>query len=213
MTKTIFIATTEPYSGKSIVALGIVNLLLGKARKVCYFKPIINEDAANKKDTDIETMAQYFGLPVAYEDAYAFTRQQAMRQMETDSPDDMINTIIRKVKKLEEAYDFTVIEGSDYLGEGVAFEFETNITIAKNLNAPVVMVVSGENKTSEQMVDTVLSVMRNFKSREVQVLAVVVNKVKKDMAEEVRSLLSTELTDGTILAIIPMDKDLQNPNM
>ena len=59
MTKTIFIATTEPYSGKSIIALGIVNMLLGKARKVGYFKPIINEDPNKEKDVDIETIVHW----------------------------------------------------------------------------------------------------------------------------------------------------------
>src|SRR5688572_22328022 len=123
MTKTIFIATTEPYSGKSIVALGIVNMLLAKARKVGYFKPIINEDPADIKDNDIQTIVNYFGLPIPFDDTYAFTRQQAMRQMETDTKrGEMINTIIGKVKKLEESYDFIVIEGSDYQGEGTAFE-------------------------------------------------------------------------------------------
>ena len=163
MTKTIFIATTEPYSGKSIIALGIVNMLLAKARKVGYFKPIINEDPRGKRDVDIETIVHHFGLPIAYEDTYAFTRQQAMRQMEGENRGDLINTIIRKVKKLEETYDFTVIEGSDYLGEGTAFEFETNVSIAKNLNAPVVMVISGENKTTAQIVNTAQTVLRNFK--------------------------------------------------
>ena len=213
MTKTIFIATTEPYSGKSIVALGIVNMLLGKAKKVGYFKPIINEDSKDKKDVDIETIVQYFNLPIAYEDTFAFTRQQALRQMETENRGEMINTIIRKVKKLEEQYDFTVIEGSDFLGEGTAFEFETNITIAKNLNAPVVIVVSGENKTTPQMVNTVQAMIRNFKSREVQVLAVVVNKVKATMLADVKDLLSVQLTDKSILAIIPEDKNLQSPTV
>ena len=80
MTRTIFIATAEPYSGKSIVALGVVNMLLGKARKVGYFKPIINDDPKEKKDIDIETLVNHFGLQIPYEDTYAFTRQQAMRQ-------------------------------------------------------------------------------------------------------------------------------------
>jgi phosphate acetyltransferase len=213
MTKTIFIATTEPYSGKSTVALGIVNMLLGKARKVGYFKPIINEDSKDKKDVDIETIVQYFGLPIAYEDTFAFTRHQALRQMETENRGEMINTIIRKVKKLEEQYDFTVIEGSDFLGEGTAFEFETNITIAKNLNAPVVIVVSGEKKTTAQMVNTVQAMIRNFKSREVQVLAVIVNKVKAAMLDDVKELLSSQLPDKPILAIIPEDKNLQNPTV
>ena len=196
-----------------MVALGIVNMLLGKARKVGYFKPIINEDSKDKKDTDIETIVQYFGLSIAYEDTYAFTRQQALRQMETENRGEMINTIIRKVKKLEEQYDFTVIEGSDFLGEGTAFEFETNITIAKNLNAPVVIVVSGENKTTPQMVNTAQAMIRNFKSREVQVLAVVVNKVKVSMLNDVKELLFSQLTDKTIVAIIPEDKNLQNPTV
>ena len=214
MTKTIYIATTEPYSGKSIVALGIVNMLLAKARKVGYFKPIINEDPNEKKDVDIETIVSYFNLPIAFDDTYAYTRQQAMRQMETDSKrGELINTVISKVKKLEESYDFIVIEGSDYLGEGTAFEFETNITIAKNLNAPVVMVVSGENKTTLQIVNTYQAMLRNFKKRDVQVLAVVANKVKKNMMGEVKQLLSSHLSKDTILSVIPEDKNLQNPSM
>ncbi|MBK6936080.1 MAG: phosphate acetyltransferase [Chitinophagaceae bacterium] len=213
MAKTIFIATAEPYSGKSIVALGIVNMLLGKARKVGYFKPIINDDPKERKDDDIEMMTRYFNLSMAYEDTYAFTRQKAIRQMETERRGDLIDIVIRKVKKLEEQYDYTVIEGSDFLGEGTAFEFEANATIAKNLNAPVVFVVSGADKTTAQLVSTVQATLRNFDSRDVQVLAVIVNKVKKDMIGDVKELLTSQLSNGTILSVIPEDKNLQNPTM
>ncbi len=214
MTKTIFIATTEPYSGKSIVALGIINMLLAKARKVGYFKPIINEDPNEKKDIDIETIVNHFALPIAFEDTYAYTRVQAMRQMETDTKrGELINTVISKVKKLEESYDSIVIEGSDYLGEGTAFEFETNITIAKNLNAPVVMVVSGENKAPGQVANTVQAMLRNFRKRDVQVLAVVANKVKVEKIDEVKQLLAASLPKETIISVIPADKNLQNPSM
>lgn len=213
MAKTIFIATAEPYSGKSIVALGIVNMLLGKARKVGYFKPIINDDPNESKDGDIEMITKYFNLSIAYEDTYAFTRQKAIRQMETERRGDLIDIVIRKVKKLEEQYDYTVIEGSDFLGEGTAFEFEANATIAKNLNAPVVFVVSGADKTTAQLVSTVQATLRNFDSRDVQVLAVIVNKVKKEMIDNVKELLTSQLSNGTILSVIPEDKNLQNPTM
>lgn len=213
MTKTIFIATTEPYSGKSIVAIGIVNMLLAKARKVAYFKPIINIDPIQARDVDIETIVKYFDLPIHYDDTYAFTREHAMRQMEGSRLGDMINTVIGKVKKLEEAYDFIVIEGSDYVGEGTAFEFETNITIAKNLNAPVVMVVSGENKTTAEIVNTTQAMLRNFKRQDVQVLSVVINKVKPAMTGDVQALIKILLVNGTILSVIPEDKNLQNPSM
>ncbi len=64
MTKNVFIASAEPYSGKSIVALGLVNLLLGKARKVAYFKPIINPEIKDKRDVHIDTVLEHFKLPV-----------------------------------------------------------------------------------------------------------------------------------------------------
>ena len=56
MSKNVFVATSEPNSGKSVVVLGLVNMLLGKTKKVGYFKPIINADPAEKKDDHIATV-------------------------------------------------------------------------------------------------------------------------------------------------------------
>ncbi|MEJ6980357.1 phosphate acetyltransferase [Pedobacter sp. P351] len=213
MTKTIFIASAEPFSGKSIIALGLVNMLLGKAQKIGYFKPIINHDPNEKKDVHIQTIIEHFGLPINFEDAYAFTRQQAMGHLESESQGEMIDTIISKFKKLEENYDFTILEGSDFEGEGAAFEFESNIKIAKNLNAPVILVVSGEKKTTAQVVNDVLNLLRNFLAREVQVLAIVANKIDPEQVDDVRLILGSQLPEDTILAVIPADKGLQNPTI
>lgn len=213
MTKNIFIASAEPYSGKSLVSLGIVNMLLGKARKVGYFKPIINPDPTERKDVHIETIVNYFNLPVNYEDTYAFTRQKAMELLEMDNQGEIIDTIIRKVKKLEEENDFTIIEGSDFVGAGAAFEFETNINIAKNLGAPVILVISGENKTTPQVINSALTVWRNFEAREVQVLAIVVNRAKPEQVDDINEFLSVQIPAGVILAVIPEDKGLASPTM
>ncbi|MDO9275753.1 MAG: AAA family ATPase, partial [Lutibacter sp.] len=42
MKKAIYIATSEANSGKSIVTLGLMRMLLGKTPKVGYFRPIID---------------------------------------------------------------------------------------------------------------------------------------------------------------------------
>ncbi|HXR82595.1 MAG TPA: AAA family ATPase, partial [Saprospiraceae bacterium] len=213
MSKNIFIATAEPYSGKSIIAIGLVNMLLGKAKKVGYFKPIINSDPKEKKDEHISTIIQHFGLDMNYDDTYAFTRSQALQMIQTSSQGEMTDTIIDKFKKLEEAYDFTVIEGSDFVGEGIAFEFDANISIAKNLSAPVIIVTSAENKTTAQVVTNTLTVVQNFQSREVEVLAVVVNRVDSQQCDDVRQLLTLELQDHSIIAVIPFEKSLKSPTM
>ena len=213
MSKNIFIATTEPYSGKSIVALGLVNMLLGKAKKVGYFKPIIDSDPEDKKDGHIATVIGHFDLAVNYSDTYAFTRAQALQMIQNKSQGEMIDKMIEKFKKLEEAYDFTVIEGSDFVGEGTAFEFDANISIAKNLAAPVIVVTSGENKSTAQAVTNTVNAFHNFQSREVEVIAVVVNRVKADQAEDVRQLLGTQINKEVIMAVIPFEQSLKSPTM
>lgn len=213
MSKAIFIATAEAYSGKSIVALGLVDMLLGKAQKIGYFKPIINIDPEQKKDVHIETILSHFGLQLSYRDTYAFTRQQALHLTETGHQGEVIDTIINKYKKLEEIYDYVVVEGSDFLGEGAVFEFDANLSIAKNLGAPVIIVVSGENKSTEELTNAIFTIIRNFKAREVQVLAVVANKVNAEQADVVENLLRNQLKNGTILAVIPKDPSLKSPTI
>ncbi|HSC54995.1 MAG TPA: phosphate acetyltransferase [Phnomibacter sp.] len=213
MAKTIFIATTEPYSGKSLLAMGVLNMLLGKAHKVAYFKPIVNEEDPSKKDRDIDTILQHFALEIPYEDTYAFSRKQAFGQRQNEGKGELIDTIISKVKKLEEQYDFTVIEGSDFLGEGTAFELEANMSIANNLSAPVIIVLSGQGKSIDQIVVHAQTVLRNFLSHDVQVLAVVVNKVLPEMVNPVKELMQGELGLETLLAVIPHSKNLESPTV
>src|ERR1700753_2905929 len=167
MIKTVFIASTEPHSGKSIISIGLINMLLGKAQKIGYFKPIISQSSTQKKDEHIDTILSHFDLPMVYEDSYAYTWQEAMHQMEKEDQGEMIDTIIRKFKYLEGKNDFTVVEGTDYQGEGSAFAFDINAQIAKNLRAPVIIVVSGDGKTTAQVVNGALTAVHNFEGREI----------------------------------------------
>lgn len=213
MIKTVFITSTEPYSGKSIVSLGLINMLLGKAQKIGYFKPIVSRPATQHKSDHIQTVLSYFDMPITYDEAHAFSWQEAMRQSETGSQGEMIDTIIRKYKQLEDKYDFTVIEGTDYQGEGSAFEFEVNASIAKNLGAPVIAVISGENKTTAQIANSAITMVRNFEAREIQVLAVIANKISEEQIDDVRELLTAQLPDDVSVAIIPAMRALQAPTM
>src|SRR5262249_52975804 len=155
-----------------------------------------------KKDDLIATLVEHFDLGVNYEDTYAFTRLQALQMNQNKSRGEIIDTIISKFKTLEEAYDFTVIESSDFIGEGIVFELSANISIAKNLSAPVIIVISGENKTTAQVVTTAITVVQNFQSSDVEVLAVVVNKVNIEQAKDVEQLLAMQL-NNMIVAVIP----------
>ena len=213
MAKTIFIASAEPGSGKSVITIGFVNMLLCKAQKIGFFKPIINSGIGDKKDVHIQTVIEHFKLPIKFEDAYAFTRQEALQFIENESQGEMIDTVINKFKRIEENYDFTVLEGSDFTGGGIALEFELNLMIAKNLSSPAVLVISGEHKSVNQIFNECLNFLHSFRDNEVQVLGIIVNKVAPDQIEVITELLTAQITDETVLSVIPADPGLKNPTI
>ena len=66
MNKGIYITNTERRTGRSLVSLGIMQLILSKVSKVGYFRPIISDYPAGKHDNLIETMLSYFNLDMEY---------------------------------------------------------------------------------------------------------------------------------------------------
>ena len=212
MTNAIYLTTTEPYSGKSIIALGLINLLAGKTEKIAYFKPVISRESG-EKDSHLQTMAKHFNLNAPYEDMFVFTRNEVVKQINAGNEAYIIDTIIDRFKKLQERYDFVVVEGTDFMGGSANVEFDGNISICKNLGIPAALIVKGENKSIQEITDTAVSTTKSFMDEGVQILTVIANKIDHRKEEEIRSQLSKALPKGIIVTSIPIHKDLGNPTM
>lgn len=213
MNKGIYIATLESHSGKSLISLGLMRTLLGKTAKVGYFRPIIDDLENGKKDNHIDTILSYFDLQLAYEDAYAFKRSEVVQKRNEGKSGEIIDTIIRQYKKLEEEFDIVLVEGSDFSGEGSVFEFDVNVLIAKNLGIPVIIVASGQNKTKETLMGNLQLAYQEFTNKDVRVLAMVSNRINPEnleMAiEGMKEFLPAEV--GTFA--IPLIDTLSNPTL
>lgn len=212
MTNAIYLTTTEPYSGKSIIALGLVNLLAGKTEKIAYFKPVISREG-NEKDSHLEMMAGHFNLSAPYKDMFVFTRNEVVKQINAGNEAYIIDTIIDRFKQLQERFDFVVVEGTDFMGGSTNIEFDGNISIAKNLGIPAAVIVKGEGKSVQEIVDTAVSTTKGFTDEGVQILTVIANKINSDKEEEIRNQLTKALPVNIIVTSIPSNKDLGNPTM
>jgi phosphate acetyltransferase len=211
MTNAIYISTTEPYSGKSIIALGVINLLLGKTAKIAFFKPIISH--ASEKDSHIDTISSYFNLSTPYNDMFVFTRNEALRYINEGNEAHIIDTIIARFKGLQELHDFVVVEGTDFLNSNTNFEFDGNISIAKNLGIPAVIIIKGEGKTVDEIVESAMSTTKSFLESGVEILTVVANKIDVENEDQIREQLTKVLPPGIIVTCIPRNKDLESPTM
>ncbi len=213
MSKAIYIATTGPHSGKSIVSLGLMHLLIDKTAKVGYFRPIIDDFESGKTDNHINTIISHFNLKLKFEDAYAFTRSELIHKKNQNKDDEIITTIIDKFKNLEEQFDFVLVEGTDFSGEGSIIEFDINVLIAKNLNIPTVIIASGVGKTSDELVGDLLIAYDSFKDKGVKILSVIANKVQPEHVSLVKLELQKELPSSIIVDIIPFNSMLANPTI
>jgi phosphate acetyltransferase len=212
MTNAIYLTTTEPYSGKSIIALGLMNLLASKTEKLAYFKPIISREGT-QTDRHLEMIAKHFNLRLPYESMFVFRRSEVIRQSNSGNEAYIIDTVIDRFKKLQEQHDFVVVEGTDFMGGSLNVEFDGNISIAKNLGIPAAVIVKGEGKSVEEIVDSAVSTTKSFMDQGVQVLTVIANKIDPEKENEIREQLTRALPKGIIVTSIPVHAELGNPSM
>ena len=213
MNKAIYIATSEPNSGKSIVTLGLMRMLLGRTPKVGYFRPIIDDTKNHKLDNHIHTVISHFDLKISHDEAYALTRSEFVKMRNRNQDGKIIDIIIKKYKSLEEKSDFVLVEGTDFSGEGSAIELDANILIAKNLGIPALIVSSGVGKNMEEFIGDLHIAYDSFKDKEVEVLAIVANKIKKENIEIVKEGISKNIPDDVLVSVIPRIDTLSNPTI
>ena len=213
MNKAVYIATSEHNSGKSIITLGLMSILIGKTAKVGYFRPIIEDFDDGKLDNHIETVISHFGLDIAFEDAYAITKSKLIKKKNKGKIGEVLDLIIEKYKKLEEQFDFVLVEGTSFSGEGTVIEFDMNVLIAKNLGIPTIIVGSGVGKTLEELIDSLYLAYDSFKVREVEVLAVIANKVQPENIKLVTNGLKGSLPKEVLVNAIPIIASLNHPTI
>ncbi|MCK8140899.1 phosphate acetyltransferase [Flavobacterium sp. I-SCBP12n] len=213
MNKAIYIATSEHNSGKSIITLGLMSMLIGKTAKVGYFRPIIEDFEDGKLDNHIETVISHFGLDIDFEDAFAITKSKLIKKKNKGKIGEVLDLIIDKYKRLEEQFDFVLVEGTSFSGEGTVIELDMNVLIAKNLGIPTIIVGSGVGKTLDELIDSLYLAYDSFKVKDVEVLAVIANKVQPENIKLVTDGLKSNLPKEVLVDAIPIISSLHNPTI
>ena len=213
MNKGIYIANTESQTGKVIVALGVLKMLLSKVSKVGYFRPIISDFPKGKKDNHIETMISHFNIDMEYEEAYGFTISEVVRLKNRGKESILIDKIIKKYKDLESRFDVVLVEGSDFESKGVAFEFDLNAEIAKNLSIPTLIVSSAHDKDIVDAVSNLDLAVKSYIEKDVTILAVFMNRVQENDCEKMKEELKNIIPSKTKYGIIPEVKKLSSPTI
>lgn len=212
MSKGIYVATIEPNSGKSLVVLGLMSLLLGKTAKVGYFRPIIGDLEGYEKDNHLNTVLSYFDINMDYNKCYAFTRSEVLNLYNQGKSGDVIDEIISKYKYLENQFDIVLVEGTDFSHENNSLELDINMLISKNLGLPVIIVARGDKNDLKDIVDVVQLAYDTIK-QEAKVLSIMINKVPEENLQELKQSLTERTHNTTDVTVIPSIKSLSSPTI
>lgn len=193
MAKSLYISTTDINSGKSLVALGIMGMLLRKTKRVAYFRPIIRDHVNGIRNKHIDLILTYFGLDMLYERTYVYEEREANALISRGKTGDMVERILQKYKELEDEYDFVLIEGKTLSVASAGTEQDLNAIIAKNLGSPVLLVNSGFKRSVEQIIDAVKISAKGFIEKKCEVLGAIINRLDPQVRNELFRRIPEEM--------------------
>ena len=165
----IYVAAPEPETGKSTIALALLHRLTATVAKVGVFRPItrLGED----RDYILELLLEHTTAGLPYEQCVGVTYQQ----LHVDS-DAAIAIIVDSYHAMAENCDVVVVVGSDYTDVARPAELSVNARIAVNLGAPVLLTVSGKDRTPEEVASVVEVCLPELIAQHAHTAAVVANR-------------------------------------
>jgi len=215
MSKSLFLTSTDARSGKSAIALGLMEMLKRKIAHVGFFRPIVNvRHDHGEEDYDIQLMSGHYHLDDEYHDMFGCTMAEAEALTSKGRDTEVIETILNKFHHLAERHDFVLCEGTDFQGASSSFEFDINAEVARNLGSPVLLAARAGDRTVEETLAATKLALDSLSEKGCQVIATIVNRVnEKDRWELLAKLRGLEAASTQLLYAIPEDKTLGAPTL
>jgi phosphate acetyltransferase len=211
MAQSIYIVAIGPQSGKSVVALGLMELLSRRLRRVGYFRPIIPSHLV--PDNNLQLIKTRYRLEFSYDELFALSHDDAQHLSAQGSTDQILTAIIDKYRQLESKCDFILCEGTDFSGVSLPFEFEFNAEVVNNLGCPMLLLLNCRNKSPEEILNALHVAQESFLKKGCTILASVVNRVEPFLLETVREKLRAGDQEAGPVYVLPEEPFLGKPTV
>ncbi|MPV37845.1 phosphate acetyltransferase [Georgenia subflava] len=197
MAQSIYIASPEGYTGKSTVALGLVDLFVRRVERVGVFRPVSR--SGDERDTVVDLLLGQGGVTTSYEDAIGVTYDD----VHTD-PEAALATIVEKFRAVDSANEVVIVVGSDYTDVASPAELAFNARVAANLGAPVLLVVSAVDRSPAEVEQVAELAAVEIAQEHATTVGVLANRCAPAQLEEVRAALTAEGRPGWVMPEVPL---------
>jgi phosphate acetyltransferase len=180
--RSIYVTSPEGDSGKSMVALGLVDLLARTVQRVGVFRPVAR--STDVRDYVLELLLQHDGVDLSYDECIGVTYEQVL-----DDPEQALAQIVSRYHDVERRCDAVVVVGTDYTDVAGPTELAYNARIAANLGAPVVLVINGGHRKPAVVAQVADVVVTEMHANHAQVVSIVANRCAPGSVSGVRDAL------------------------
>ena len=136
MAHSVYLASVEGHTGKSTIALGVLDVLRQSYERVGVFRAVARTSAT--PDYVLELLLANTDGRLSYDECVGVTYDDVHA-----NPDKALARIVDRYKALEAQCDAVVIVGSDYTDVGSPTELSYNARVATNVGAPMLLVLNG----------------------------------------------------------------------
>ena len=184
MARSIYIASPEGHTGKSIVALGLLDLLTRQVENVGIFRPL-TRTSSGEDDHVVNLLLRRDGVNLSYAECVGVTYDDVHAD-----PDAALATIVERYRAVERLCEVVVIVGTDYTDIAGPTELAFNARVAANLGAPVLLVVSAFRRTPADVAQLAEISIAEITQAHAATIGVLANRCDPSRLDEVRDHLA-----------------------
>ncbi|RMF68403.1 MAG: phosphate acetyltransferase [Cyanobacteria bacterium J069] len=211
MLKNLYIAAIEAGNGKSLVLLGLMELLSQRVERLGFFRPVIH--AGDAHDNDIELVRSRYDIQASYEAQYALTHEEAQQLLAAGRTDELLKRVVAAYKALEAHCDFVVCEGVDATEIDSAFVDDFDAQVANLLSAPIALVSSGEGKSLEELISAVRTEREAFLNYGCAIAATFINRIAPELRDELGDRLQSAWQMDDPVFLLPEEPRITKPTV
>jgi BioD-like phosphotransacetylase family protein len=202
----LYITSTETFSGKSALCVGLAKRLQGDGYRIGYMKPVSTGArlAAGLVDEDAEFFKQTFGLPDSLEDMapIGITPRLVESILTKEEGVDFVSRLKDAYGRIAEGRDVVILEGGCNLREGYLIGLPTP-SVAEMLGARELAVIKYANDL--QVLDDALTAQTRLNE---SLVGVVLNAIPRQRMPFVQEMAKPALEEHgvPVLAVLPQER-------
>ena len=181
MGSSVYVASTEGYSGKSTVALGVLEQLSRRVERVGVFRPVVRADSAETggRDYVLDLLTSHDAVTMTYDECAGVGYDEVHADAAA-----ALDRIVERYHQVADRCDAVLVVGTDYTDVGTPTEFSFNARIAANLGAPVLLVLNGNRRSPEDLNTMASMAASELKAQHGTLFAVLANRCDSGRLEE-----------------------------